>query len=816
MNKPFPAQARIVIVGGGISGSSLAYHLTKLGCTDLVLLERGKLTCGTTWHAAGLIMQLRGSHAMTELARYNVELYASLEAETGQATGFKQNGTLGVCRTKDRLHESKRTATIAKSFGIEAHLIGPSEAKALYPAIDHGLLEGAIYIPKDGQTNPVDTTLSLVAGAKMCGAQFFEDTPVLRLEQRSSRAYRLETGRGAIECEILVLACGLWTRDLAAQLGVRVPLYPCEHMYVVTEPLDFVEPSLPILRDTDGHVYLKEDAGKLLVGAFEPQGKPLPMEKLPADPQFVELPEDWDHYALPLAKAMEILPALQTAGILKFMNGPESFTPDLQFVLGEAPGRQNCFVSAGYNSEGIEFAPGAGRALAEWIVESAPSLDLSSVDIARFHPFQVNRAYLHERAGESLGLHYRMHWPHKQREASRPARQSVLHDRWAARRACFGEAMGWERPLWFAPEGVEPVCAYSYHWPGWFDHTAEECRAARTGVIVLDQSSFGKHLVQGRDACGELQRLCAGDVDVPLGKLVYTHMLNRHGGIECDVTVNRLGEDRFLVISSATTQPRDRVWMERNFDSDAHVNLTDVTGAYAVLSVQGPKSRTLLSRLTDADLSNQGFPFATSQEVEIGYARLIANRLTYVGELGWELHVPTEFARDVCDRLLAEGEALGLKPAGYHALEHLRSERAYREYGLDLTPEDTPLEAGLGFTVRFDKPDEFTGREALLRQKEAGPLGKRLVMFKLKDPEPVLFHEEAIWMDGRIAGYVSSGAYGFTLGASIGMGYVRHPDGVTQELVDSATWEIEIACERYPAQASMRAFYDPTGGRVRG
>ncbi len=816
MNKPFPAQARIVIVGGGISGSSLAYHLTKLGCKDLVLLERGKLTCGTTWHAAGLIMQLRGSHAMTELARYNVELYASLEAETGQATGFKQNGTLGVCRTKDRLHESKRTATIAKSFGIEAHLIGPSEAKALYPAIDHGLLEGAIYIPKDGQTNPVDTTLSLVAGAKMCGAQVFEDTPVLRLEQRSSRAYRLETGRGAIECEILVLACGLWTRDLAAQLGVRVPLYPCEHMYVVTEPLDFVEPSLPILRDTDGHVYLKEDAGKLLVGAFEPQGKPLPMEKLPADPQFVELPEDWDHYALPLAKAMEILPALQTAGILKFMNGPESFTPDLQFVLGEAPGRQNCFVSAGYNSEGIEFAPGAGRALAEWIVESTPSLDLSSVDIARFHPFQVNRAYLHERAGESLGLHYRMHWPHKQREASRPARQSVLHDRWAARRACFGEAMGWERPLWFAPEGVEPVCAYSYHWPGWFDHTAEECRAARTGVIVLDQSSFGKHLVQGRDACGELQRLCAGDVDVSPGKLVYTHMLNRHGGIECDVTVNRLGEDRFLVISSATTQPRDRVWMERNFDSDAHVNLTDETGAYAVLSVQGPKSRTLLSRLTDADLSNQGFPFATSQEVEIGYARLIANRLTYVGELGWELYVPTEFARDVCDRLLAEGEALGLKPAGYHALEHLRSERAYREYGLDLTPEDTPLEAGLGFTVRFDKSDEFTGREALLRQKEAGPLGKRLVMFKLKDPEPVLFHEEAIWMDGRIAGYVSSGAYGFTLGASIGMGYVRHPDGVTQELVDSATWEIEIACERYPAQASMRAFYDPTGGRVRG
>ena len=816
MSKDFPAQAEIVIVGGGIAGSSLAYHLTKLGRRDVVLLERGRLTCGTTWHAAGLIMQLRGSHAMTELARYNVELYASLEAETGQATGFKQNGTLGVCRTKDRLHEAKRAATIAKSFGIEAELIGPADAKALYPAIDQTLIEGAIYISKDGQTNPVDTTMSLIAGAKMGGARVFEETPVSRLEQAASGTYRLETGRGTIQCETLVLACGLWTRDLAAQLDIPVPLYPCEHMYVVTEPLDFVEPTLPVLRDPDGHVYIKEDAGRLLVGAFEPEGKPLPMDKLPADPQFVELPEDWDHYALPMTKAMEMLPALETAGISKFMNGPESFTPDLLFALGEAPGRRNCFISAGYNSEGIEFGAGAGRALAEWIVEGEPTMDLSHVDIARFHPFQVNKAYLRERAGESLGLHYKMHWPHKQREASRPARQSVLHDRWAARTACFGEAMGWERPLWFAPEGVEPVCTYSYRWPGWFDHTAEECRAARAGVIVLDQSSFGKHLIQGPDACRELQRLCAGNVDVPTGKLVYTHMLNRRGGIECDLTVNRLDEDRYLIISSATTQPRDRAWVERNLDPDARVNLTDVTSAYAVLSVQGPKSRALLSRLTDSDLSNEAFPFATSREIEIGCARLIANRLTYVGELGWELHVPTEFAQSVCDRLLEEGEGLGLKPAGYHALEHLRSERAYREYELDLTPEDTPLEAGLGFTVRLDKPGGFTGQEVLLRQKEAGTLAKRLVMFKLKDPEPVLFGEEVIWMDGRIAGYVSSGAYGFSLGASVGMGYIRHPDGVTKELVESATWEIEIACERNPAEASLRAFYDPAGNRVIG
>ena len=811
----FPAHAEIVIVGGGIAGSSLAYHLTKIGRTDVVLLERGQLTCGTTWHAAGLIMQLRGTHAMTELARVNVELYSSLEAETGHATGFKQNGTLGVCRTRDRLHEAMRAATIARSFGIEAEMIGPAEAKALYPAIDESLLEGAIFIPGDGQTNPVDTALSLVAGARMRGARIFEATPVARLEQSSSGDYCLETARGPIRCETLVLACGLWTRDLAAQLDVRVPLYPCEHMYVVTEPLDFVEPDLPVLRDTDGHNYVKEDAGRLLVGSFEPEGKPLPPEKLPANPQFVELPEDWDQFTLPMTRAMEMIPALETAGIARFMNGPESFTPDLLFALGEAPGRRNCFVSAGYNSEGIEFAPGAGRALAEWIAEGEPTMDLSHVDIARFHPFQVNRAYLHARAGESLGVHYRMHWPHKQREAARPVRKSALHERLAARNACFGEAMGWERPLWFAPEGTEPVCAYSWRWPNWFDHTAEECREARTGVVVFDQSSFGKHLVQGRDACSELQRLCAGDVDVPPGKLVYTHMLNRRGGIECDITVNRLGEDRYLLVSSATTQPRDLAWMERNLDPEAHVTVTDVTGAWSVLSVQGPKSRALLAGLTDADLSNDGFSFATSREIDFGHARLVANRLTYVGELGWELFVPAEFAQDVCDRLLAEGEGVGLRPAGYHALEHLRSERAYREYELDLTPEDTPLEAGLGITVQLDKPHGFIGRDALLRQKEAGPLTRRLVMFRLKDPEPVLFGEEVIRMDGRIVGYVSSGAYGFTLGASVGMGYIRHPDGVTRELIESVSWEIEIACERYPAEASLRAFYDPAGTRVR-
>ncbi len=809
-----PSHARTVIVGGGIAGVSAAYHLAKLGRKDIVLVERHQLTSGTTWHAAGLIMQLRSTHAMTELARYNVDLYSSLEAETGQATGFKQNGTLGVARTKDRLFETRKLASIAKSTGIEAEMIGPAEAKALYPAIDESVIEGAIFIPKDGQTNPVDTTMSLIAGARQRGVKTFEETLVERLERLPGGEYEVRTTRGTIRCETIVLACGLWTRGLAAQLGVQVPLYPCEHFYVVTEPLAAATPNLPVLRDTDGHIYVKEDAGKWLVGAFEPWGKALAMEKLPPNQPFIELAEDWDHFELPFTMATEILPALGQAGIAKFFNGPESFTPDLLFALGEAPGLPGCFISAGYNSEGIEFGAGAGRALAEWIVEGAPTMDLSHVDVARFHPFQCNRRYLHERVAEVLGLHYKPHWPHYQPVTARGVRRSILHDRWAALGASFGEGMGWERPMWFAGEGEPTENIYSHTRPNWFEHTARECRAAREAAILLDQSSFGKHLIQGRDACASLQRLCAGDVDVPVGKLVYTHMLNARGGIETDITVNRLAEDRYLVISSATTHARDKAWIERYIAGDAHVTLTDVTSGYAVLSLQGPRSREILARVTDADLSNDAFPFATSQEIDIGYGRAIANRLTYVGELGWELHIPTEFAPGVFESVMAAGADSGLEPAGYHALEHLRSERAYREYQFDLTPEDTPLEAGLGFTVNLDKPGGFLGREALLRQKEAGPLTKRLVMFMLKDPAPVLFHEEPIHRDGEILGYISSGAYGFTLGRSVGMGYVRHAGGVTKDFVQSGDWDIEIACERFPAEASLRAFFDPSGKRA--
>ncbi len=808
-------QYETIIIGGGIAGASIAYHLAKLGKTDIALFERHQLTSGTTWHAAGLIMQLRSTHTMTELAKYNVELYSTLEAETGQATGFKQNGTLEVCRTRDRLFETRKTASIAKSFDIDAHMVTPTEARDLYPALDPAVIEGAIYIPKDGQTNPVDTTMSLIAGARQQGVNIFENMGVQRIERLRTGEYRVEIAEHSIRCQTLVLACGLWTRDLAAQLGARVPLYAAEHFYVVTEPMAAITPNLPVLRDTDGHVYVKEDAGKWLVGAFEPWGKPLRMDQLPGNTPFIELPEDWEHFELPMSKAIEILPDLHHAGIAKFFNGPESFTPDLLFMLGELPGLPGCFVSAGYNSEGIEFNAGAGRALAEWISQGHPTMDLSAVDVARFHPFQNNPRYLHDRTAEILGLHYKPHWPHYQMETGRGVRKSPLDDCWASLGASFGEAMGWERPMWFAPKGVAPENVYSHTRPNWFEHVRTECKAAREAAILIDQSSFGKHLVQGRDACAALQKMCAQDIDVPVGRLVYTHMLNSAGGIETDITVNRLAEDQFLIISSATTHPRDKAWIERHLGA-GHVTLTDVTSSYAVLSLQGPKSRDILRAVSDTDFGNPAFPFATSQEIGLGYARIIANRLTYVGELGWELHIPAEFAQHVYDQLWQAGAGHGLKAAGYHALEHLRSERAYREYGLDLTPEDTPLEAGLGYTIGWEKPGGFRGRDALMRQKNAGRLSKRLVMFRLNDPTPVLYQEEPILMNGNIVGHISSGAYGFTLGASVGMGYVHHRDGVTADLLATNDWEIEIACERHPAEASLRAFYDPGGARLNG
>ena len=809
-----PGHCQIVICGGGIAGASVAYHLGKLGIKDVVLLERHQLTSGTTWHAAGLIMQFRSTHAMTELAKYNVELYASLESDTGVAPGFKQNGTLGVCRTAERLYETRRGAVVARSFGIDAEIISPSEARKIYPAIDARRIEGAIYIPEDGQTNPVDTTRALIAGAKQRGVKVIENCKVERLNQLAGGEYQLDTGIGRLACETLVLACGLWTRELAAQLGVSVPLYPCEHYYVVTEPLRAASPDLPVLRDTDGHNYVKEDAGKWLVGSFEPQGKPLDFSRIPADVPFIELPEDWDQFELPYTKAAELLPDLQNVGIARFLSGPESFTPDLLFMLGEVSGMPNLFVSAGYNSEGIELNPSAGRALAEWIAQGSAPFDLSEVDVNRFHPFQNNTRYLRARSSEVLGLHYKMNWPHRQKQSARGVRKSVLHDRWVELNASFEEAAGWERPAWFAPEHASNENIYSYSRPSWFEQTAKECEAARSCAVIFDQSSFGKFLLQGKSALDKLQWLCAHDVDVPCGRIVYTQMLNERGGIEVDLTVNRLAEREFLLITSATSAAQDQAWIRKHIGWSDDAVLTDVTQNYTVLSIQGPKSRDILANVSTAKLGHADFPFATSREIELGYGMAIANRLTFIGEVGWELLIASEFAQDIFDRIMTAGRDHGLRPAGYHALEHLRQEAAYREFGLDITPDDTPIEAGLRQSGKWNEPGGFLGQGALIDQLQMAHPAKRLVMFRLQDPEPVLWGEEVIYLEGKVAGYLSSGSYSFTLGFSVGMGYVHCAGGVTPDLIGNGRWEIDIAGERFQAFASFKGIFDPDRNRV--
>ncbi len=808
-----PAHAQVVIIGGGIVGCSVAYHLTKLGWKDVVLLERKTLTCGTTWHAAGLIGQLRATHNMTRLAQYTAELYRTLEQETGQATGFKQNGSLSLATHNERFIELKRGASMARCFGLEVEVVTPNEARELWPLLNIDDVVGAVFLPKDGQINPSDVAQAIAKGARMGGAAIFENTKVTAIHRKGGRVSGVGTEQGDIAAEYVVNCAGMWAHELGKLCQVNIPLHAAEHFYVVTEPMAHLPSTLPVLRDPDHCAYYKEDAGKLLVGFFEPSAKPWGMQGIPEDFAFEQLPEDWDHLEPLLERALARVPALQTTGIQVFFNGPESFTPDDRYILGEAPELKNFYVAAGFNSVGIQSAGGAGKVLAEWIVNGRPPLDLWDVDIRRWSPFQGNCRYLHDRTVEGLGLLYAMHWPFRQFETARPVRTSPLHDRLAARGACFGEAQGWERANWFAPAGVEASYTYSYEKQNWFEYSALEHRAVRQNVGLFDQSSFAKFLVQGRDAERVLNYVCANNVSVPVGKVVYTPWLNERGGIEADLTVTRLAETCYLIVTSVATQTRDAAWLQRHTPPDAQAVLTDVTSAYAVIGVMGPNSRRLLERLTQADLSNAAFPFATSREIDLAYAKVVAMRITYVGELGWELYVPTEFAVGVYDTLVAEGEAAGLVHAGFHAMNSLRIEKGYRHWGHDISDEDTPLEAGLGFAVAFDKP-LFIGRDALLRQRQV-PIQRRLTMFALEDAEHLLYHDEPIWRNGKLVGRTTSGMFGHTLGCAVGMGYVTHEGGVTTEFIEAGSYEIEIACERVPARASLRPFYDPKNLRIK-
>ncbi len=814
MSGQLPKRADVVVIGAGVVGCSVAYHLAKLGCTDVLLLERREISCGTTWHAAGLVGQLRATQNLTRLAQYTCELFASLEAETGQATGFKQNGSLSVAGSQDRFEELKRGASMASCFGLEVEVITPREARDLYPLIEVDDLVGAVFLPKDGQINPTDVTQALAKGARQAGATIFENTKVTGIRVAGGKVAAVVTERGEVAVDYVVNCGGMWARDIGRMAGVNVPLHAAEHFYVVTEPLAEVPPTLPVLRDPDGFVYVKEDAGKLLVGAFEPIAKPWGMEGIGEDFAFDQLPEDWDHFEPALRNALRRVPLLARAGIQTFFNGPESFTPDNRYYVGEAPEVRNFFVAAGFNSIGIQSSGGAGKVLAEWLVNGRPPMDLWDVDVRRAAPFQINAHYLRDRTVEALGLLYAMHWPFRQVESARGVRTSPLHERLARQGACFGEALGWERPNWYAPPGVEPRYEYSYGRQNWFAHSAREHLAARQGVALFDQTSFSKFVLEGPDAERVLNAVCANDVAVDVGRVVYTPWLNARGGIEADLTVTRLAEDRFLIVTAATTQGRDFHWLRRHTPADARAILTDVTSGFAVIGVMGPRSRELLGKLTPNDLSNAAFPYMTSREIELGYGIVRASRVTYVGELGWELYVPTEFAPGIYDVLVEAGAELELVHAGYHAMNSLRIEKAYRHWGHDISDEDTPIEAGLVFAVAFDKAGGFIGRDGLLRLRDALPK-RRLVQFALENPEPLMYHEEPIWRDGVRVGRTTSAMYGHTLGSSVALGYVEHAAGVDADFVADGDFEIEIAGERYAARAALRPLYDPRGERVR-
>jgi 4-methylaminobutanoate oxidase (formaldehyde-forming) len=809
-----PARARVVIVGGGVIGCSVAYHLTKFGWSDVVLLERKQLTSGTTWHAAGLVGQLRQSINMTQLARYTAELYRGLEAETGQATGYRQCGSISLATTPGRMEELKRNASMAKVFGLKVDVVGPAEIRSLYPLADVEDVIGGIHIPSDGYANAVDITQALAKGARSRGAHIVQDLEVTAIHHDGGRVTGVQTPRGRIEADTVVLCGGMWTRDLAARIGVTVPLHACEHYYVLFQDVPGLHPGMPVLRDYDHCSYFKYDAGKLLVGAFEPHARPWGMNGIPEDFSFGEIAGDFGHFEPVLLDAMRRVPALQQAGIQKFFCGPESFTPDVRYHLGESAELKGCFVAAGLNSIGLQSAGGIGKVMSEWIRDGHPPIDLWEVDVRRNMPFQINRRYLQSRVSESLGLLYATHWPFRQYETARGVRKSALHDRLAAAGACFGEAFGWERPNWYAAPGTLPRYEYSYGRQNWFEHSAREHRAVREAAGLFDQSSFAKFRLEGADAVRVLNRVCANEVDVPIGRIVYTQWLNERGGIEADLTVTRLTPNAYLIVTGAETEIKDFNWLQKHIEPDAHCVLTNVTSGMGVLSVMGPRSRELLQSLTPDDLSDRAFPFATSRIIELGLALVRASRITYVGELGWELYIPTEFMQGVYDELAAAGAGHGLVHAGYHALNSLRLEKGYRHWGHDITDEDTPLEAGLGFAVKLDKPGGFIGRDALLRQKQTG-LHKRLLQFRLESAEPLLYHNEPIWSGAEIVGFIRSGMYGHTLGAAVGLGYVSEPGG-TVESADLDRFEIEVAGVRYRAAASLRPMYDPKNERIRG
>jgi len=806
-----PSRARVVVVGGGVIGTSTAYHLTRLGWTDVLLLEQGSLSGGTTWHAAGLVGQLRASESGTRLVQYSGELYARLEEETGLSAGYKQCGGVIVARTEDRMTQLRRTAATADAFGLDCALLTPDEALERWPVMRVDDLVGAIWLPGDGKANPTDLTQALAKGARLGGARIAEKVRVTDVLTRGGRVSGVRTDRGDVEAEVVVNCAGQWAAQVGAMAGVSVPLHSAEHFYVVTDQIEGVHPDLPILRDPDGWTYFKEEVGGLVVGGFEPEAKPwVSPDRVPYPFEFALLEEDWDHFSVLMDSALERIPALHETGIRKFYNGPESFTPDNQFLMGETHVR-GFFVGAGFNSVGIASAGGAGRALAEWVVEGEPTSDLVAVDVRRFGDYASNPRWLRDRVVEILGLHYAVPWPNRELESARPLRCSPLHARLAARNAVFGSKAGWERANVFAPAGEEPTLDYTWGKPRWLAWSAAEQRATRAGVAVFDQTSFSKYVVTGRDAEASLQWICTNDIAVPVGDVVYTGLLNRRGTYESDLTVTRVADDEYLLVSSSGTTVRDLDHLRRHVPTGHDTRVVDVTSAYAVLGVMGPRSRYLLAHVSGEDLAD--FRFATSRTLRVGYATVRATRITYVGELGWELYVPVEQAGVVYDALTAA--PFDVVDAGYSTIESLRLEKGYRAFGRELTPDYGPVEAGLTFACKLKSDVDFLGRDAVEAVRDTGPR-RRLVSFVVEDPEPMLWGGELVLRDGHPVGQVTSAAWGETVGGCVGLAYVADPSGVTsREWAASGPYAVNVGGSVRPVTVSLRAPYDPDNARVR-
>jgi 4-methylaminobutanoate oxidase (formaldehyde-forming) len=814
MAASIPERTRVVVVGGGIVGCSVLYHLAKLGIADCVLLERHQISSGTTWHSAALVTPLRSSSSGTALAEYSAALYAGLEAETGQATGWRQCGHLNIAASEARFTSLKHAATNARAMGIDVEIISANEIKSKWPLLKTDDLLGAIWMEKSGRVNPTDICQALLKGARNRGAKVFEETMVTRIDATGGKIRAVETPRGRIECDIVVNCTGLWGRSTSASIGVSVPLYACEHFYMLTEPIEGVHSMLPVVRDGDAYLYLREEVGGLLVGCFEPNARALPLDRIPDGASFFLMNEDWDHFGPMMENAMRRIPALETARVRTLVNGPESFTTDHNPILGESPEIKNFFLACGMNSSGIVLAGGVGWAVADWVVKGRPPVDLWDSDVRRYLPFQNNERGLRERIPEVLSKHFAIPWPGKDYETVRGVRRSPLHDLLLLQGAYISQRGSWERALWFADAGSSPTPPdETYGRPNYFEAWAREHAAARDGAAIFDQSAFAKLLVQGRDAEAFLQRVCAGDMAVEIGRVVYTPLLNEAGGIESDLTITRLESTVYLAITGSAQARHDADWLRRNIRSDEFVTVTDVTAAYATVAISGPRSRELLSRITSADLSNNAFPFGRAMQIEAGYGEALALRVSYAGELGWELHISSDLSVSIFEALLAARTDLPVRLAGSVALNSLRLEKAFRSWGHDIGPADTPFEAGLMFAVKLDTKSDFIGRDAVLRARHEG-YRRRLVNFTFNDPEAFPHGREPIYRNGRLVGLLSSASYAHTLGRAIGMGWISR-GGLAEGDLRSDGFQIEVGGRRYDAQPSLKPFYDPSGARMR-